>query len=85
MNKSISYVVRARFAGAVPIHLEGLAAEGAVYLGKRGQWASLDKALRFRSKAIAEAALHEKWDRLRSVSNKSVILSVVQLPRTVPA
>lgn len=72
------FVIRVRFVGRVPEQVTALARTGAVYLGRRGQWCSLERALRYKSRNVAEAALHEKWSRLRAAGNRSVILSVVR-------
>lgn len=78
MTKKVAeYAIRARFVDGVRANLESLADMNAVYLGHRGQWASLEKALTFRSREAAEKALQEKWNRLRNANNKGVILSVV--------
>jgi len=74
-----TYVIRARFVGSAPAHLSVIAHAEGIYLGKRGHWCSIEKALRFKTRAAAETVLDEKWSRLRSDGNKKVILSVVQL------
>lgn len=79
------FLIRARFVGRVPEHLVGVAENGYVYLGKRGHWCAVDKALRFKTRAAAESAMDEKWTRLRSAGDRSVILGVVQLTARVRA
>ncbi|HEX6930114.1 MAG TPA: hypothetical protein VF267_12735 [Gammaproteobacteria bacterium] len=74
------FVIRARFTGATPEHITQLAREKSVYLGKRGQWSSLGKALRFASRQAAELALNDKWYKLRNSGSRGVILSVIGLP-----
>lgn len=73
------YVIRVRFAGALPAHVEHLASEEAVYLGARGGWASLDKAMKFRSFRATEDALNEKWHSLRLSGDRSTILTISRL------
>ena len=77
--KVYQFLIRARFVRRIPEHLLAVAENRNVYLGKRGQWCSIEKALRFRTRAAAEKVLDTKWSRLRSTGNKSVILTVVQV------
>lgn len=72
------FVVRARFVGKLPQRIAMFTEDRDLYLGKRGQWCSKVKALRFHTHAAAERALHEKWTRLRETGNRSVILSIIQ-------
>lgn len=74
-----NFAIRARFVGGAPPNLESAADGHGIYLGKRGQWASREKALIFRSTDAAESALQEKWSRLHNAGDKSVILSVVRV------
>lgn len=85
MKKNVRFVIRARFVGKPPAHVAHLVESGAVYLGKRGHWCCIEKALQFKTRAAAEAVLDAKWVRLRSAGDKSVILSVVQAPAVEPA
>lgn len=73
------YVIRARFTSGFPEHLVHLVRDKSVYLGKRGQWSSLAKALRFKTRQAAELALNEKWQKLRNAGAKRIILSVVEV------
>lgn len=77
-HKAVYYAVRARFVGGVPSNLQSRAIGNILYLGRRGQWATIEKALLFRTIKAAESALHEKWNRLHNAGNKTVILSVVR-------
>ncbi len=77
-KRAVQYAIRARFVDGVRTNLESLADMNAIYLGHRGQWASREKALTFRTREAAERALQEKWNRLRNTGSKSVILSVVK-------
>ncbi len=72
------FLVQARFVGRMPFRIASLAQDNDLYLGRRGQWCSRAKALRFRTRAAAERALHDKWIRLRDAGNRSVILSIIQ-------
>lgn len=78
-TKVYQFLIRARFVQRIPEHLLAIAESRNVYLGKRGQWCSIEKALRFKTRAAAEKVLDTKWSRLRSTGNKSVILTIVQL------
>lgn len=74
------YVIRARFAGRIPPHVEHLSDDDtAVYLGRQGRWASADKALRFESFQASEQALNEKWNSLRLAGDRSTILTISRL------
>lgn len=73
------YVIRARFAGRIPSHLEGLVEEDAVYLGQQGRWAPADQALTFESFRAGEQALNEKWNSLRLAGDRSTILTISRL------
>ncbi|HEX7046911.1 MAG TPA: hypothetical protein VF275_05015 [Gammaproteobacteria bacterium] len=75
----MNYVIRARFASGFPQHLVHLMRDKSVYLGKRGQWSSLAKALQFKTRQAAELALNEKWHKLRNAGARGVILSVVEV------
>lgn len=77
-SRKAKYAIRARFTSGTPEHIAHLVHEQSVYLGKRGQWSSLIKALRFTSRQAAELALNDKWHKLRNAGNKGVILSVVE-------
>lgn len=81
------FVIQARFVGRLPQRIAMFTQDQDLYLGKRGQWCSRVKALRFHTRAAAERALHEKWTRLREAGNRSVILSIIQstLPVSDPA
>lgn len=79
-NEYVMFLIRARFTHEPPAHIATVEENGFVYLGKRGQWCAIEKALQFRTRAAAEVALDEKWDRLRRAGDKDVILSVVSLP-----
>lgn len=79
-NAYVMFLIRARFVHDLPARIATVAENGFVYLGKRGQWCALEKALQFRTRAAAEASLDEKWDRLRRTGDRDVILSVVPLP-----
>lgn len=80
LNEDLMFLIRARFINESPEHIATVAENGFVYLGKRGQWCAVEKALQFRTRAAAEAALDEKWNRLRRAGDKDVILSVVSAP-----
>lgn len=74
---SLRYVVRAKFTRQ-PLPHNGMNGN-ILYLGKRGQWCTVGKALRFRTLKAAETALQEKWTRLHSAGVKGVILAVITL------
>lgn len=78
-KKATSFAIRARFVGGAPPNLEAVADGNGIFLGKRGQWASREKALIFNTTDAAERALQEKWSRLHNAGDKSVILSVVRV------
>lgn len=78
-KKTTRFVIRGRFVGDVPRNLESRATGNVLFLGKRGQWVSLEKALVYRTTRAAELALQDKWNRLHNAGTKSVILSVVKV------
>jgi len=73
----MSFAVRARLTGAATGIV--MMDEHDLYLGAGGRWSSMSDALRFETRAAAEAAMQEKWQRLRNTGNRSVILSVLDL------
>lgn len=73
------FLIPARFVGKIPVHLAGVVEDGYAYLGKRGHWRAAEKALRFKTRAAAEAAIDEKWVCLRSAGDRSIIPGIVQL------
>lgn len=74
-----TFVIRARFAGRPPVHLATMLNNGFVYLGRRGHWGPVDRALHFKTRSAAERAMDEKWERLQRSGEKNIILSIAQL------
>lgn len=81
LESNLKYVIRAKFTKRAELPNNGMDHGNGVYLGRRGQWCSLEKALTFKTLQAAEDALQEKWNRLRNAGNKGVILSIVALTR----
>ena len=85
MDSNIKYLIRAKFTKRAEPPNNGMDYNDGVYLGRRGQWCSLEKALTFKTLKAAEDALQEKWSRLRNAGIKGVILSIVAFSRRQPS
>lgn len=75
-EETVSFVVCAQFTGEAARYVAPEDCD--LYLGSNGRWTSRENAMHYPTRAAAELALQEKWQRLRNSGSRSIILSVLK-------